>query len=147
MPNLRIDGFSPRDGEILPIKLALTLGVSHSRSVVPLCHSKDCTGKKLKTPRRSSRHPGGDLVAEPLAHPLMTIHAAALALGCSDMTIRRKVEARAFPAVKIGSKALVPRAFVERLIADAVAGRTVVVEEYAAEWAAEASAIREQRHA
>jgi excisionase family DNA binding protein len=86
-------------------------------------------------------------VAESPAHPLMTIHAAALALGCSDMTIRRKVEARAFPAVKIGSKALVPRAFVQRLIADAVAGRTVVVEEYAAEWAAEASAIREQRHA
>jgi excisionase family DNA binding protein len=86
-------------------------------------------------------------MAEPPAHPLMTIHAAALVLGCSDMTIRRKVEARAFPAVKIGSKALVPRAFVERLVADAVAGRTVVVEEYAAEWAAEADMVREQRHA
>lgn len=69
-------------------------------------------------------------------HPLMTIRAAALALGCSDMTIRRRIEARQFPAVKIGSKALVPRAFVERLLADALAGRTVVVEEYAASWAA-----------
>jgi excisionase family DNA binding protein len=68
-------------------------------------------------------------------HPLMTIRAAALALGCSDMTIRRRIEARQFPAVKIGSKALVPRAFVERLLADALAGRTVVVEEYAAAWA------------
>jgi excisionase family DNA binding protein len=68
-------------------------------------------------------------------HPLMTIHAAAVALGCSDMTIRRRVEARQFPAVKIGSKALVPRAFVARLLADALAGRTVVVEEYAAAWA------------
>jgi excisionase family DNA binding protein len=67
-------------------------------------------------------------------HPLMTIHAAAQALGCSDMTIRRRVEARQFPAVKIGCKALVPRAFVEQLIADALAGRTVVVEEYAATW-------------
>lgn len=67
----------------------------------------------------------------------MTIHAAALALGYSDMTIRRKVEARQFPAVKIGSKALVPRAFVQRLIADALAGRTVVVEEYAAAWSQE----------
>ena len=67
-------------------------------------------------------------------HPLMTIRAAALALGYSDMTIRRKVEARQFPAVKIGCKALVPRAFVEQLIADAVAGRTVVLEEYAAAW-------------
>ena len=68
-------------------------------------------------------------------HPLMTIHAAAAALGYSDMTIRRRVEARQFPAVKMGNKALVPRAFVERLIADALAGRTVVVEEYAARWA------------
>src|SRR3954454_14186751 len=68
-------------------------------------------------------------------HPLMTIHAAARALGYSDMTIRRKIEARQFPAVKIGSKALVPRAFVQQLLADALAGRTVVVEEYAAAWA------------
>lgn len=68
-------------------------------------------------------------------HPLITIRVAALALGCSEMTIRRRVEARQFPAVKIGSKALVPRAFVERLLADALAGATVVVEEYAAAWA------------
>src|SRR5690349_10108612 len=67
-------------------------------------------------------------------HPLMTIHAAAQALGCSDMTIRRRVEARQFPAVKIGCKALVPRAFVQQLIDDALAGKTVVVEEYAAAW-------------
>ncbi len=67
-------------------------------------------------------------------HPLMTIHAAAQALGYSDMTIRRRIEARQFPAVKMGCKALVPRAFVEQLIADALAGKTVVVEEYAAAW-------------
>lgn len=70
-------------------------------------------------------------------HPLMTITAAARALGCSEMTIRRRVEARQFPAVKIGSKAQVPRAFVARILADALAGRTVVVEEYAARWAEE----------
>jgi excisionase family DNA binding protein len=64
----------------------------------------------------------------------MTIHAAALALGYSDMTIRRKIEARQFPAVKMGCKALVPRAFVQQVIADALAGKTVVVEEYAAAW-------------
>lgn len=68
-------------------------------------------------------------------HPLMTIQAAARALGYSDMTIRRRIEARQFPAVKIGNKALVPRAFVEQLLADAMAGRTVVAEEYAARWA------------
>ncbi len=67
-------------------------------------------------------------------HPLMTIRAAALALGYSQMTIRRRVEARQFPAVKMGSKALVPRAFVARILADALAGRTVVIEEYAAAW-------------
>ena len=67
-------------------------------------------------------------------HPLITVHAAAQALGYSDMTIRRKIESRQFPAVKIGSKALVPRAFVEQLMADALRGKTVVVEEYAAAW-------------
>lgn len=67
-------------------------------------------------------------------HPLITIHAAAQALGFSDMTIRRKIEARQFPAVKMGCKALVPRAFVEQLIGDALTGKTVVVEEYAAAW-------------
>ncbi len=67
-------------------------------------------------------------------HPLMTITAAARALGCSAMTIRRRVDARQFPAVKIGSKAQVPRAFVARVLADALGGRTVVVEEYAAAW-------------
>lgn len=74
-------------------------------------------------------------------HPLMTIHAAARALGYSDMTIRRRIEARQFPAVKIGSKALVPRAFVEQLLAEAMAGRTVVVEEYAAEWGCSPSLV------
>lgn len=73
-------------------------------------------------------------IARSAEHPLMTIHAAAQALGCSDMTIRRRVQARQFPAVKIGCKALVPRAFVQRVIADAFAGKTVVVEEYAAAW-------------
>lgn len=73
-------------------------------------------------------------------HPLMTITAAARALGCSEMTIRRRVEARQFPAVKIGSKTQVPRAFVARILADALAGRTVVVEEYAACWAQEVAA-------
>src|SRR5690348_8588899 len=83
-----------------------------------------------KTPRGTPRGQAGSTNA----HPLMTIHAAAQALGYSDMTIRRRVEARQFPAVKIGCKALVPRAFVEQLLRDALAGRTVVVEEYAARW-------------
>jgi excisionase family DNA binding protein len=69
-------------------------------------------------------------------HPLLTVHQAATRLGCSDMTIRRRIDARQFPAVKIGNKAMVPRSFVERLLALAESGQTVVVEEMAAEWAA-----------
>lgn len=80
-------------------------------------------------------------------HPLMTIHAAALALGYSEMTIRRRVAARQFPAVKIGSKALVPRAFVARILADALSGRTVVVEEYAVAWTNELDADGQAAHA
>lgn len=97
------------------------------------------------TPNRSVRIPrtrGPDD-----EHPLMTIHAAAIALGCSEMTIRRRVEARQFPAVKIGSKAQVPRAFVARVLADALAGRTVVVEEYAAAWMSALDADGSATHA
>lgn len=81
-------------------------------------------------------------------HPLITVAETARMLGCSNMTIRRRIDARQFPAVKIGRKAMVPRAFVERLLAAAASGRTVVVEEITAEWAADqngsASMAREQ---
>lgn len=63
-------------------------------------------------------------------------------LGCSEMTIRRRIYARQFPAVKIGRKAMVPRAFVEQLLAAADAGETVVLEEFAAAWAADKAAQR-----
>ena len=78
----------------------------------------------------------------PPDHPLITVAETARMLGYSDMTIRRRIAARRFPAVKIGSKAMVPRAFVERLLAAAAAGRTVVVEEIAAQWAAEEAALQ-----
>ena len=68
--------------------------------------------------------------------PLLTVRQAAAKLGFSDMTIRRRIDARQFPAVKIGSTAMVPRSFVERLLELVESGRTVVVEEYAAEWSA-----------
>ena len=69
-------------------------------------------------------------------HPLMTVSQVAAVLGCSGMTIRRRIEARKFPAVKIGTKALVPRAFVEALLQAASNGETVVVEEFVAAWSA-----------
>lgn len=67
-------------------------------------------------------------------HPLMTVNQAAALLGCSSMTIRRRIDARQFPAVKIGCKALVPRAFVDALLQAAAAGQTVVVEEFVRTW-------------
>lgn len=69
-------------------------------------------------------------------HPLMTVSQAAAMLGCSSMTIRRRIDARQFPAVKIGCKALVPRAFIEALVDAAGAGQTVVVEEFVRTWSA-----------
>ncbi len=68
--------------------------------------------------------------------PWLTVEETAAALDVSAMTVRRRIKARQFPAVVIASVTRVPRAFVERLIQAAEAGETVVVEEYAAEWAA-----------
>ena len=76
------------------------------------------------------------VVAPAGEHPLLTVRQAAAKLGFSAMTIRRRIDARQFPAVKIGSKAMVPRSFVERLLELVESGRTVVVEEFATEWAA-----------
>jgi excisionase family DNA binding protein len=86
-------------------------------------------------PLNSSKVPRLDERAE-VKHPLMTVTQAATMLGFSDMTIRRRIEARQFPAVKIGRKALVPRAFVEELLKAASSGQTVVVEEFARVWSA-----------
>lgn len=69
-------------------------------------------------------------------HPLLTVPETARRLGCSAMTIRRRIDARRFPAVKIGSKAMVPRSFVDHVLALAESGSTVIVEEAAAEWMA-----------
>jgi excisionase family DNA binding protein len=76
-------------------------------------------------------------IERPADHPLMTVREAAECLGCSEMTIRRRIAARQFPAVRIGRKSMIPRSFVDRLLAQAEAGYTVVVDEAAAEWKAE----------
>ena len=73
-------------------------------------------------------------IAHPENHPLMTAQQAARLLSCSDMTIRRRIAARQFPAVKNGRKSMIPRSFVERLVAEAEAGQTVVVEEAVEQW-------------
>jgi len=70
----------------------------------------------------------------PDGHPLMTVHQAARMLGCSDMTIRRRIDSRQFPAVRIGRKSMIPREFVEQLVAAAAAGQTVLLDEFTREW-------------
>jgi excisionase family DNA binding protein len=72
----------------------------------------------------------------PADHPLLTVRSVAAKLGCSEMTIRRRIYARQFPAVKIGRKTMVPREFVDELLAAASAGHTVVLEEFATAWLA-----------
>lgn len=67
--------------------------------------------------------------------PWLTVEEAAQALDVSAMTVRRRIKAGQFPAVVIASVARVPRAFVERVIQAAESGETVVVEQYAADWA------------
>ncbi|PSK96025.1 excisionase family DNA binding protein [Murinocardiopsis flavida] len=72
-------------------------------------------------------------------HPFMTVQQAADALGYSHMTIRRRIELGSFPAIRMGSKAMVPRAFINDVVAAAMTGRTVTIEDFAAEWSATAA--------
>jgi excisionase family DNA binding protein len=96
------------------------------------------TSSSRSAPTRSPRVRRPRIV-HPENHPLMTVQQAAELLGCSDMTIRRRIAARQFPAVKNGRKSMIPRSFVERLVAEAEAGQTVVVEEAVEEWRAHGS--------
>jgi excisionase family DNA binding protein len=79
-------------------------------------------------------------VPRSMEHPLMSVSDAARALGFSGMTVRRRIKARRFPAVTMGTKAMVPRAFVTAVLKEAHSGRTVVVEEFAEEWMASSPA-------
>jgi excisionase family DNA binding protein len=80
-------------------------------------------------------------IPPPREHTLITVSQTARMLGCSPMTIRRRIEARVFPAVTIGRKSMIPREFVEAMVKAAKAGRTIVLEEFIAEWTAQ-NAIR-----
>jgi len=85
-------------------------------------------------PEQVARSGGPSTKGSSAKHPLMTVSEAAHMLGFSDVTIRRRIDARQFPAVKIGTKSMVPRAFVEKLLAAAATGQTVVLEEFATVW-------------
>lgn len=68
--------------------------------------------------------------------PFLTVQQTADQLGYSHMTIRRRIDAGELPAIKIGSKAVVPRVFVDALVAAVMSGRTVDVDVFTAEWSA-----------
>jgi excisionase family DNA binding protein len=72
---------------------------------------------------------------------LLPVREVAEMFDVSRSTIVRAYEAREFPVVKFRGTYRVPRKFVEDLLAAAVPGRLVVVEEYAAEWAARNAAL------
>lgn len=72
----------------------------------------------------------------PLTQRFVSVDRAAELLECSGVTIRKRIRERRFPALKVGSKALIPLAFIEAVLADALAGKTVFLDEYANSWTA-----------
>ena len=73
---------------------------------------------------------------------LLPVREVAEMLGVSRSTVVRAIEAGEFPAVKFRGTYRSPRRFVDDLLAAAVPGQLVVVEEYAAQWAARNGALR-----
>jgi excisionase family DNA binding protein len=74
--------------------------------------------------------------------PLLDLEETAEILGVSRMTVARMVDEGRLPSVivrrgRVQKTRRIPRAFVERMIADACAGAQVKLEEYAAAWLAE----------
>jgi excisionase family DNA binding protein len=67
---------------------------------------------------------------------LLPVREVAEMLGVSRSTIVRAYQAGEFPAVKFRGTYRVPRRFIDDFLAAAVHGRVIVLEDYAAEWAA-----------
>jgi excisionase family DNA binding protein len=74
--------------------------------------------------------------------PLLDLEETAELLGVSRMTVARMADEGRLPSVvirrgRVQKTRRIPRAFVERMVADACAGTQVDMEEYAATWLAE----------
>ena len=67
---------------------------------------------------------------------LLPVREVAEMLGVSRSTIVRAYQAGEFPAVKFRGTYRVPRRFVDDFLAAAIRGRVIVLEDYAADWAA-----------
>ena len=81
----------------------------------------------------------GDPVGD---RPLLDLEETAELLGVSRMTIARMADEGRLPSVvirrgRVQKTRRIPRAFVDRMVADACAGAQVDMEEYAATWLAE----------
>jgi excisionase family DNA binding protein len=73
--------------------------------------------------------------------PLLDLEETAELLGVSRMTVARMVDEGQLPSVvvrrgRVQKTRRIPRAFVDRMVADACAGAQVDIEEYAAAWLA-----------
>jgi excisionase family DNA binding protein len=74
--------------------------------------------------------------------PLLDLEETAELLGVSRMTVARMADEGQLPSVvirrgRVQKTRRIPRAFVDRMVADASAGAQVDLEEYAAVWLAE----------
>ena len=74
--------------------------------------------------------------------PLLDLEETAELLGVSRMTVARMADEGTLPSViirrgRVQKIRRIPRAFVDRMVADACAGALVDMEEYAAAWLAE----------
>jgi excisionase family DNA binding protein len=74
--------------------------------------------------------------------PLLDLEETAQLLGVSRMTVARMADEGRLPSVvirrgRVQKTRRIPRAFVDRMVADACAGAQVNMEEYAADWLAE----------
>jgi excisionase family DNA binding protein len=71
---------------------------------------------------------------------LVSITEAAMLLGVSKMTVRRRVHSKTWPSGRCGKKHLLPRSFVEGAVAAIEAGCGVDVDEFAATFLARSEA-------
>lgn len=81
-----------------------------------------------------------DTNPRPDVSPLfLTISEVAVLLGVSPMTVRRRVQAGAWPSGRCGGQHLILREFVDDVIAEVRAGNHPDFDEFAAQWFAKAS--------
>ena len=113
-----------------------------ANSVVPLPGVLEAVIRAL-----ASALPTGGTLPAPAADPaidkpLLDLEETAGLLGVSRMTVARMADEGRLPSVvvrrgRVQKIRRIPRAFVDRIVADACAGAEVDLEEYAAAWLAE----------